>query len=315
MRPHLLAPATMLCLLAAAAPSAADTVLAPDPAAQQLTALDGSIVWVSGAFGSQRVVRRTPGGVVATVPGAPVAKLYRSIDLGHDGEGGLVLTYLRCDKGRPCRAMRDDLAGHRTSYRHLARKRCTITAAPALWRSRIAYGQECRTRSGRHDPERSGLYVRSGSRAARHLRRPADARRFGVDGVESVDLRATRVAAVVADIFEYAYSQTVNGTRLWSFLAAASEGESEESARGLAIGAGAIQWSLTDASHSGDPDEAIIFRLRGDCLRRERLVTPAGEEGYRATDVAVDGTAMTLLVPGTGIVAHTFAPEPTPACT
>ena len=42
-----------------AAASAADPVVAADPAAQQIAALDGTIVWVSGPFGRQWLLLRS----------------------------------------------------------------------------------------------------------------------------------------------------------------------------------------------------------------------------------------------------------------
>ena len=44
-----------------------------------------------------------------------------------------------------------------------------------------------------------------------------------------------RVAAVYADIYEFAVVQTVTGSDRHSVLVAASEGESDEHARGLAL--------------------------------------------------------------------------------
>ncbi len=146
------------------------------------------------------------------------------------------------------------------------------------------------------------------------LPRPKDAVKFGVMRVGSVDLRNTQVAATAVDIFEYSYTETTAGRNIRSFLAAASEGDSDEHARGLAIQSATTDWTLTNASHAGDPDETLIFRRQGSCLQRERLVS-AGENGtFLATDVAVDGASLYLLVPGIGIVTHTFTPEPTPAC-
>src|SRR4051812_22577428 len=77
---------TMLLLgaaaaLAAPAAATADTTVAPDPAARSVSALDGALVWVSGAYGHERLVYKAPGGP-ARVPGAPEAKSYASIDLG-----------------------------------------------------------------------------------------------------------------------------------------------------------------------------------------------------------------------------------------
>ena len=64
--------------------SAADTLVAPDPAAQQITALDGTIVWVTGEFGHQRLMQRTPDGTISAVKGARESRNYRSIDLGRE---------------------------------------------------------------------------------------------------------------------------------------------------------------------------------------------------------------------------------------
>ncbi|HEV7883040.1 MAG TPA: hypothetical protein VGO81_05695 [Solirubrobacteraceae bacterium] len=306
--PSLLA-AALLALPAAA--SAADTLVAPDPAAQQLTALDGTVVWVTGAFGHQRLMQRTPDGVVAPVKGTREARSYRSIDLGHDSDGALRLTYLRCDTTTSCQALWNDLDGRRATFRKLALPNCAVSTAPSWWRTRIAYGLACGGSAANR--KRTGLYVKIGSRAPRRLRLPKDAVKFGVNGIESVDLRATRVAAVAADIYEYAFSENVDGSGISSFLAAASEGDSDENARGLALGSGGTLWALTDAEHAGDPKEALIFRLADDCLRHERLTTPP-EGDFAATDLAVDGTTLYLLVPGTGVVTHEFAPEAMPSC-
>jgi hypothetical protein len=305
-------------LLAAAAlalpatASAADTVVVSDPAAQQLTALDGTIVWVSGAFGHQKLMQRTPDGVVAPVKGARQARSYRSIDLGHDSDGALRLTYLRCDWGSSCKALWNDLDGRRATFRGLEPEGCALTTAPAWWRRRLAYGLAC-VKGGKADSVRSGLYVKTRGRSPRRLRLPKDAVKFGADEITAVDLRGTRVAAIAADIYEYAFSQTVGGSGMWSQLVAASEGDSDAHARGLVLGSGAAQWTLTDAEHADDPKETLIFRLVGGCLRSERIATP--ETGpFAATGLAVDGATVYLLVPGSGIVTHEFVDAPTPAC-
>jgi hypothetical protein len=305
-------------LLAAAAltltatASAADTLVVPDPAAQHITALDGTIVWVSGAFGHQKLMQRTADGVVAPVRGTREARSYRSIDLGHDSDGALRLTYLRCDSGSACKALWNDLDGRRATFRGYEPKGCALTTAPAWWRQRLAYGLAC-VKGGKADNVRSGLYVKTRGQSPRRLRLPKDAVKFGADEITAVDLRGTRVAAIAADIYEYSFSQTVGGHSMWSQLVAASEGDSDAHARGLALGTGGAQWTLTDAEHAGDPKETLIFRLAGDCLRTERIATP--ESGaFAATGLAVDGARVYLLVPGAGIVTHELAPGPTPSC-
>ena len=298
-----------LAVLAAPAIAQADTTVAADPAAQDVDALDGSVVWVSGRFGSQRLMQKTDAGV-KPVAGAPVAAAYRSIDLGRDGRGGLVLTYLRCRTASSCVARQDDLRGGRRSLRGLTLPGCSLSTAPALWRTRAAYGLACR--HGRtFDPRRTGLYVKIAGGAPRRLPLPAAAVRAGADELTAVELRGTRVGAVAADIYEYAFSQTVTGGDRRSFLAAASEGDSDAHARGVSLGTGGALWTLVDAEHVGDPNQAVIFRQAGSCLEYETLENAAGpdqETGFRATALAVDGDQLYLVVPGTGIVTRAFAP-------
>src|SRR3954465_11114037 len=150
---------TAAALLACAAPAAADTTIA---------ALDGTVVWVSGEPGSQMLMQRADG-VTAPVAGAPAAQGYRSVDLGHDAHGGLVLTYRRCSTFSRCVARRDDLHGHRASFRGLVSRGCVLSSGVAGGGNGVAYGLECR------DARRTGLYV-----SGRHLPRPRDAVRFGV---------------------------------------------------------------------------------------------------------------------------------------
>ena len=304
----------LACLLATAwlalpvGAAAADTLVVSDPDAQQVTALEGTIVWISGRFGAQRLMRRTPDGLIAAVAGTPVSRSYRSVDLGKDSDGNLRLTYVRCDAGAQCKSLWNDLDGRRATYRNLTLPGCTINTTVSQWRRRVAYGLSCTGSAANR--KRTGLYTRNGSRRPVRLPRPAEAVRFGIRTIESVDLRGTRVAATVADVYEYSFSQNVDGTGMRSFLAAASEGDSDASARGLAIESASTHWTLTDAIHGGDPAEAIIFRRRGDCLELERLVSsPGATQEFEAIDLATESGMLHLVRPGQGIVTHTFAPE------
>lgn len=303
------------CLAMPATAAAQDTLLAPDPAAQQITALDGTIVWVSGAFGSQRLMQRTPAGTVAAVNKAPVSRSYRSIDLGKDSDGGLRLTYLRCDTSATtsCKSLWDDLDGRRATFRNLTPAHCTISTAVSQWRTRLAYGLVCTGSAA--NQKLTGLYTKNGPRAAVRLPRPRDAVKFGVRFIDSVDLRGERVAAVAADIYEYSFSQTVGGRDMRSFLAAASEGDSDENARGLAIQSAATHWTMTNATHAGDPNTTLIHRRTGACLQSERLVSaPGAAQEFEATDLAADGSALYLVRPGLGIVAHRLTADPADGC-
>ncbi|MEA2157314.1 MAG: hypothetical protein QOE11_3454, partial [Solirubrobacteraceae bacterium] len=277
----LLLAAAALAIPAATA-SAADTVVAAGPAATQIAALDGTIAWVTGAFGHQRLMQRTPDGTVAVVRGTREARAYRSIDLGHDQDGALRLTYLRCDgnANSTCKALWNDLDGRRATFRKLTLPGCTVGTAPSWWRTRIAYGLDCA--GSKASRSRTGLYVKNGSRKPVRLPRPKDAVKFGVTHISAVDLRGTRVAATVADIFEYSFSETTAGHGMRSFLAAASEGDSDEHAVGLAIQSATTHWTLTDAEHPGDPNAAVHFRHTGDCPQTERHASAPHAEGFLA---------------------------------
>jgi hypothetical protein len=53
------------------------------------------------------------------------------------------------------------------------------------------------------------------------------------------------------------------------------------------------------------------FRAQG-CLAWQTLSDPTGPaeaDGYPATALTADGPTLYLVVPGTGIVAHEFAPQ------
>src|SRR5205823_11031081 len=138
MRPHaLIATAVSLTALAPAGTIAADTTVAADPAADQVTALGGTIVWVTGPSGAQTLMRHPAAGDVP-VTAAPKAKAYRTIGLGRNANGKLVLTYLRCRTFSHCTAFRNDLAGHRTAFKGLAPRGCSLSTAPAIWGRRLA---------------------------------------------------------------------------------------------------------------------------------------------------------------------------------
>src|SRR3954452_10356106 len=182
-------------LAAPAAASAADTTVASDPNAQQVAALGGTVVWASGKFGKQSLMTvDAPGATPHAVPGVPQARSYPSLDLGRDVSGDLVLTYLQCSSPGRCVALRDDLGGHHKGIRGLRPKGCTWSAAPAVWRARMAYGVDCRS------SRRTGLYVKKVGSPARRLPLPKGAVKFGSRHISHVDLRGTRVGAVAADI-------------------------------------------------------------------------------------------------------------------
>lgn len=298
--------ALLASLLVVATPAAAaDTVVAPDStvtSSSGVTALDGTVVWVSGGPRARTLMQKS-GGEVTRVKGAPQAADYRSIDLGHGEDGRLLLTSLRCNPSSTCTAYRDDLRGHRTHFRDLTPKGCALTTAPAAWRTRLAYGLTCRKApEGRtSDPKRSGLYVVTGSGRPHRLPRPTS--------VESVDLRGSRVAAIATDSGLYAFSENADGTDLRSFRAGLVEGDTQELAPGLTLGTTRTLWTLSTAFHVGDPRATEISRLTGGCRDLEIITSTSLTSGFPATDIAVDGQAVYLVVPGIGITEHDFAPQ------
>ena len=308
---------TAACLLAAlttcGGTAAAADIVAPDPAAQQITALDGRVIWVTGAFGAQTLMQRSPDGTVARVPGAPEAESYRSTDLGRDPQNRPVLTYQRCTDGSSCKTLQDDLQGTRRSVRGLAPTRCSLSTAPALWRGTAAYGLICRTRSRAFDARRSGLHVRTPGGRIRRLAPPPEARRTGSAAITSVDLRGTRVAAVAADVAAWAFTSDTRGRGQRGYLAGSSEGETDQRVPGLGLGARGVLWTLTQSTSGDAPFTSIISRLgAGACLERQTLVDPAGGGGegeFPLADLAADGEELLVVQTGTGVVRHTFAPD------
>ena len=301
---------TVAGLAAPGVASAADTVVAADPAAHQVTALDGTVVWVSGAFGDQVLMQRTPAGVIARVKDAPRAATYSDIDLGHNTKGKLVLTYARCGKN-DCTVKRDDLNGKRASFKNLTPKRCRLNGAPVVWGTRLAYGLSCRTPGNVSDLKRSGLYVKNGSGSPRRLRLPGHVPKYF--GIGARDLRGTRVAAIAAfDSHAYAFTETVNGNGLRWLLVAASGVESSMHAGGVSLGKSNAMWTLSTSEHSDEPNRANIDKVSRTCSRFESLINPSGpnqQQNFPATYLAVDHTTLYLVVPGTGIVKHDFAPQ------
>jgi hypothetical protein len=306
--------AALLTVLAAAltAPAAgAVTTVVADPAARDVTALDGTLVWISGAAGSQTLMQHDAAGD-RPVEGAPRSYSYRSIDLGRDRAGKLVLTYVRCSRASACAVRRDDLLGHRASFKGLEPARCALTTAPALWRTAAAYGLLCRKRrSGAFDAARSGLYVKVDGRPALRLSIPRAATQAGATSVTQVDLRGSRVAAVAADVYAFAFTETTSAAALQWARVATSEGDGDERVAGLALGTTSTLWTLTDSSYP-DGNSARISRLANGCLTWQTLTDPSGPaagDGYPATALTADGPALYLVVPGTGIVAHEFASQ------
>ena len=309
--------AALAAVAATAGPAtAADTVVAPlSPGTEinRMTALDDTIVWIDG----RRLMERSPDGTVAPVRGAPKAN-YLSIDLGRDGYGATVLTYLRCDTKTRCGTYSDDLDGHRVRFKRLAPKGCVVTSAPARWGSRVAYGLQCAKLGGaprRFDNRRSGLFVRKGAQPPKRLRLPGDIPvPAEVYSIDTVDLRGTNVAALVTDSgsFSYEVVQTIDAKNARSAFVAGGGDEARDFDGGVSLGTAGSLWTLTYGFESSD-SYSQIDRLADDgCRRTETLPDPPSDD-YPATAMATDGDRIFLFVRGTGIVAHAFAPDG--ACT
>lgn len=290
--------------------ASAQEVVAPDAEARSATSLDGVLVWVSGDAPGQTLMQRSRDGVIGPVKGASEARFYMSPDLGRDASNRLVLTYLRCESS--CVAVRDDLAGRRTTLKGFSRERCSMSTAPALWRTRAAYGLSChRVVDGRRvaDDSRSGLYVRTGTGTPKRLSTPRQARRYGIHDVGAVDLRGSRVASVYADIYSFSTVQDVDGTDRRTFLGAASEGDGDGRISGLALATERTSWSLVNSTHAGDPNETRLHRVSGPCHDWQTMETPEVSQTFAAVDVAAAGSDLFLVVPGVGIVRHAYAPD------
>lgn len=310
---HLL-PILLAAALAAPGAASAETV-APDPEAQAATTLGGTIIWVSGTGPGQTLMRRAPDGTVSAVD-APRAAYYRNVDLGRDADGRLLLTYARCRSATRCVHLWDDLDGRRASFRGLVRESCVLSTTPSRWRTRVAYGLECFTRSGGRrvsDTKRSGLYVRTGSGTPRRLPAPKAVTGAGASSVTSVDIRGRNLAAVYADISAFAVLRGVSPRSPAKALrVASSEGDTDQRATGLALAATTTFFTLTQSSYAGDPAQAIIHRQTAQCDDHQVLTAPPGpdaDRAYPAIDLAAEGRSVYLVVPGVGIARHEYTPD------
>ncbi len=132
--------------------------------------------------------------------------------------------------------------------------------------------------------------------------------------VQHVDLRATRVAAIVRSDAR-TYSENVDQTGLTSFRATPDRFSVGSPARALALGRGGTHWALGDdydpPYSEGLPIHSVIYRRTRGCLQRETITATSQPA---VTDLTVDDTTLYLIAPAMGIVRHTFTPEPTPAC-
>jgi hypothetical protein len=295
------------------AAASAETIAA-DPAATAVTALDGVVVWVSGET-RQTLMQRSADGTIAPVAGTTEAVGYRSIDLGRDAKGKLVLTYERCSLRPKCVAVRDDLAGHRSTFKDLVPANCALSTAPAVWGTRIAYGVACFTRKNGEkiaDNRRTGLYVRTGSGAPKRLATPKLATKVGAYDVTSVDLRGKNVVALYADIAHVAVLERVNGATPVAFRTGASEGDTDQRTIGLALAGTTRLFALTTSFYAGDPAQTVLHRQTSACRDYQTLTAPAGpdsENDYPAVDIAADGDVVYLVDPDVGIVTHTYTPS------
>jgi hypothetical protein len=141
---------------------------------------------------------------------------------------------------------------------------------------------------------------------------PRAATQAGATSVTHVDLRGSRVAAVAADVYAFAFTETTSATAMQSARVATSEGDGDERVAGLALGTTSTLWTLTESSYGGDANSARISRLTNGCLTWKTLTNstgPAEADGYPATALTADGPTIYLVVAGTGIVAHEFAPQ------
>jgi hypothetical protein len=291
--------------------AASDTARISEVGAQFMTALDGAIVKITGAGPNHTLTLRKPDGTVGPVPGAP-ARPYRSVDLGHDASGNLVLTYIRCDDGTHCNAYSDDLHGNRASFQALTPARCDLTSAPARWGNRTAYGLLCDKLTGppnHYDASRSGLFVRTGSGTPKRLLAPSGTARW----VNRVDLRGTIVGAVAPDNESRAFTQTVDATQLHSMKITDNQGESDDWwTMSMALGSGGRLWTLVvDSEEFGDDVRQLISRLGPGTCDVESIAVPVDPNTHQAAfplgAMAVDANTLYVDTSG-GISTRAFTP-------
>ena len=126
---------------------------------------------------------------------------------------------------------RDDLLGHRASFKGLQPAGCALSSAPALWRTATTFGLLCHKRGSRtFDAARSGLYVKVDGRPVRRLPIPAAATRAGATTITDVDLRVMKTfpvhnnrAVLQVGIEAFNLANHTNPARVSQFYAAGGE--------------------------------------------------------------------------------------------
>lgn len=303
-----------LCITAAlaagpAVAQAADPVVVPDNGADQITALDGTIVWSNGS----RLMRRSPSGTIAPVPGAPLTS-HRGIDLGRNAEGDVVLTYLRCTTVTRCDPYVDDLAGNSVALKHLAPKRCVLATAPSVWASKLAYFLRCfklRGPSNVPDAKRSGLFLRVGSGAPRRLWMPDGTTRFDLNSPPRIDLRGRTVGAVVGKRNKLAITQAIDARQQRVARVATQGNGGAQIVTGMALDSSGVLWTVTQG-WTGEGEDAhatddVISRLGSATCADSESIPIKGHTSF-AQAIAVDGARMYLTTMDYGIVRHVFRP-------
>ncbi|MEA2418781.1 MAG: hypothetical protein QOE60_987 [Thermoleophilaceae bacterium] len=287
---------------------AADPVVVPHDWADQVTALDGTIVWAEGS----QLMKRSPSGVIAPVPGAPLTS-YSGIDLGRNAQGRVVLTYLRCTTVTKCDPYLDDLVGNTVALTGLAPRRCVLANAPSIWGSKMAYMLRCfklKGRPGVPDATRSGLFVRIGFGAPRRLWLPDGTSRFDPNSPPRVDLRGTIVGAVVGARNKLAITQTIDATR--QRVARVATQADGQYVTGMALDGSGVLWTVTQG-YVGDGEDSyatddVISRLGAATCADSESIPSEGSTIRAAQAIAVDGATIYLTTTHSGIVSHVFMP-------
>lgn len=169
----------LIAFVALAAPAAADTVVAADPAAQNVTAYGSTAAWSrKAADGRHRLVVRTRG--VSSEANVASSPNPFDPDLGPTSDNGRIVVYSRCAARSATRGC--DVYAYNVATR-VERRLASVSgartseSAPSYFKGSIAFA--------RRGKGRDGMYVYRPGRGTRRVssRTPAD-----------TDISATRVA-------------------------------------------------------------------------------------------------------------------------
>lgn len=238
-------------LILAALPAramAADRLVLDDPAAEQVVAARGLLVFVGQDTSNRDVLRRQRGPTVKRLRSRTAANI-KDLDLGSDKRGRTVLVFSRCGdllRASTCKLFQYDFRRRRTLRLHGVSRRGCEEAGPSISRGTLVF-----VRRGSRRRCRPGIYAKRPGRRGRRIA----LRRAG-----STDFQAGRIA----------FSSSRRGKPTVEVMGLRRRPRAISRFRGAHAGdalldttlrGGRVYWVERNA-RSADPEQGPDFRLR-----------------------------------------------------